>query len=381
LADARQAVLPLLLHPAPRQALFLGLGTGLTARSAAEDRLLSVDAVELLPEVIAAARRFDVAFEGAAMPAGLHIIAADARRFVRATDKTYDVIVADNFHPARSGSGTLYTQEHFEAVRQRLAPQGLFCQWLPLHQLDLPTLKTIVRSYLAVFPAAHVVLATHSLDTPVLGLVGSVAPLASLGLAPALVNERIAGASRQPSAAELGLGDAWAVLGSFVAGPTSLRDWSAAAPLNTDDHPVVAYRAPRFSYAEDSLPRDRLLSLLAQWQASPQDLLPADAAADKNQALQARLSAYWAARNAYLKAGRDVRPSRSVTQMLAQVREPLLQALRTSPDFAPAYDPLLTMAQALAQQDVAAARELLQTLVQVAPTRPEAASALATLPR
>jgi hypothetical protein len=52
-ADARQAVLPLLLHPAPRRALFLGLGTGITAASAAEDLMLEVDAVELLPEVTA----------------------------------------------------------------------------------------------------------------------------------------------------------------------------------------------------------------------------------------------------------------------------------------------------------------------------------------
>ena len=36
LADARQALLPLLLHPAPRRALFLGLGTGVTAASAAD---------------------------------------------------------------------------------------------------------------------------------------------------------------------------------------------------------------------------------------------------------------------------------------------------------------------------------------------------------
>lgn len=54
LADARQALLPILLHPAPRRALFLGLGTGVTAWSAAEDPHLQVDAVELLPEVIAA---------------------------------------------------------------------------------------------------------------------------------------------------------------------------------------------------------------------------------------------------------------------------------------------------------------------------------------
>ena len=81
------------------------------------------------------------------------------------------MIVADNFHPARSGSGSLYTVEHFEAVRERLADGGLFCQWLPLHQLDLDTLRSIVRSFITVYPEGWAMLATNSLDTPVLGLV------------------------------------------------------------------------------------------------------------------------------------------------------------------------------------------------------------------
>src|SRR5262245_2238942 len=58
LADARQGLLPILLHPFPRRALFLGLGTGVTASAAAEDPALVVDAVELLPEVIAASALF-----------------------------------------------------------------------------------------------------------------------------------------------------------------------------------------------------------------------------------------------------------------------------------------------------------------------------------
>ena len=100
------------------------------------------------------------------------MLTADARRFVRTAPDLYDVIVADNFHPARSGSGSLYTVEHFAAVRERLAAGGLFCQWLPLHQLDLDTLRSIVRSYLMVYPQGFGLLATNSLETPVLGLVG-----------------------------------------------------------------------------------------------------------------------------------------------------------------------------------------------------------------
>src|SRR5262249_8271778 len=99
--DGRLAWLPLLLHPAPGHALFLGLGTGVPASSAADDPTLDVDAVELLPEVIAASSHF---VGGAGERPRLHAMAADARRYVRASDRRYDVIVADNFHPARSGS-------------------------------------------------------------------------------------------------------------------------------------------------------------------------------------------------------------------------------------------------------------------------------------
>ncbi|MDR2215802.1 MAG: spermidine synthase, partial [Nevskiaceae bacterium] len=51
-ADGRQALLPLLLHTDPRSALFLGVGTGITAGSATLLPHLNVEAVELAPEVI-----------------------------------------------------------------------------------------------------------------------------------------------------------------------------------------------------------------------------------------------------------------------------------------------------------------------------------------
>ena len=58
--------------------------------------------------------------------------------------------------------------------------------------------------------------------------------------------------------------------------------------------------------------------------------------------------------------------------MLAQVREPLLAVLRSSPDFRPAYDPLLRMAGALARIDAPAGQALLTELAQLQPARPEA---------
>jgi spermidine synthase len=368
-ADARQALLPALLHPAPRHALFLGLGTGVTAAAAADDPTLEVDAVELLPEVIKASARF-IGPVGAGSPRPrVRLVAADARRFVRASERRYDLIVSDNFHPARSGSGSLCTVEHFRAVRQRLAPQGLFCQWLPLHQLDLATLRSIVASFIAVYPAASALLATNSLDTPVLGLVGR----ADSGrFVPSEVRSRLAGFGAPDRAAALGIDDELALLGSFVAGPKALQRLASGARSNTDDRPIVAYQAPRITYAADSLPRDRLLGLLSELTIEPAELI----SAPLDPAFVARLAAYWRARDRFIAAGRGVLVSGDVREMLAQVREPLLEVLRIEPGFRPAYDPLLQMATVLARSDPGAARVLLGELARLQPARPEAAQRL-----
>ncbi len=378
-ADGRQALLPLLLHPAPRRALFLGLGTGVTAATAAEDPALAVEVVELLPEVVRAAALFTPALADGTRHPRLQVQVADARRFVRHAGRPYDLIVSDNFHPARSGSAALYTVEHFAAVKARLAPQGLFCQWLPLHQMDLQTLRSIVRSYTAVYPQAFVVLATHSLDTPVLGLVsradGGVPSLADVHrrLAPRApsdtgTNGNVAARLAQQS----GLADEWAVLGSVVAGPAALQRWAAGAPLNTDDHPVVAYLAPRITYAPQSRPRDRLLQWLDTIGAAADDAVDAGS----EPAAQQRLATYRAARLRYLQAGRNVQPSADPRRMLQQVQAPLLEVLRISPDFRPVYEPLVALAQALAPSDPAAAAALLQQLLHLQPGEPSAMQAL-----
>jgi len=346
--DGRQALLPLLLHPAPRHALFLGLGSGVTAGVAAKLPGVQVDAVELLPEVIEASALFRPAL-GEGPPPRLH--AADARRYVRTATQRYDVIVSDNFHPARSGSGALYTVEHFGAVRERLAPQGLFCQWLPLHQLDVATLRSITAAFLQAFPDGAAILASNSLDTPTLGLVGSAggAHFAQWRPAPEL-------------AARFGLADELAVLGSFIADAPSLRRFAANAPLNTDDRPWVAYRAPRITYVPDSAPRDRLLAVLGEFNVDAATLL-----ATPDAALSARLGAYAQARRSYLDLGRRTQPSADPTVMLARVGPPLLAVLRQSPDFQPAAEPLRRLAQALAAREPAAAQQLLASLAEIRP--------------
>src|SRR5690606_18945868 len=110
--------------------------------------------------------------EGVADDRRVRLHAADARRFVAASDQRYDVIVADLFHPGRDGAGNLYAREHFEHVREHLAPGGLFAQWLPIYQLDDETLRVVLRTFAAVFDEAHVLLGIYSVEQPAIVLVG-----------------------------------------------------------------------------------------------------------------------------------------------------------------------------------------------------------------
>jgi spermidine synthase len=359
--ETRLAELPILLHPSPRRALFLGLGTGHTAYTAALNPDLQVTAVELLPEVIEAARLFAPKPGTAQDGPALKILAADARRYVQASPIQYDVIVSDLFHPARSGAGSLYTVEHFSATRKQLAPGGLFCQWLAVHQMDLKTLRSIAAAFLQVYPDAVAVLASNSLDTPVLGLLSRPdQPRWN----PDSVRARLleAAPALRPPLIEARVIDEYAILGSILGGPASLRAFAGEARANTDDRPIVVHEAPWETYAPTETPRTRLFNLVSQLQAKPDEILR-EASDDTLH----RLDAYWSARARYIEVGLTIQPDPDPLNMLTRLREPLLEILEQSPDFTPAFDPLLSLSRSLIKTAPGVAGEVLNALSLIRP--------------
>jgi spermidine synthase len=359
--DRLQGHLALLLHPEPRRALFLGLGAGYTFAAARAHPALSAEAVELSAPVLATLDAFagaalDIAAEGDRLR--LHV--ADARRWVRAVDAEYDVIVADTFHPARDGAGLLYTVEHFAAARARLAPGGVFAQWLPLHQIDLPALQVIARSFLAVYPDATLHMANASLTTPLLMLVGrngAAAPdLATL-------THRARSPALRAALTGLGVDSPFAALGGFIAGPQALTAWAGEGPLNTDAFPRILFAAPASVYAPLGPAADRLIALIDSMEAVPADALtitPARRDAD----FAARLADYWRARDAFIRLGAGAAVSGDPVADALALAPPLLDVLRISPDYAPARRPLLALARALDAVDPEGARVLRDAVAQ-----------------
>jgi len=368
-SDRRQAYLPLLLHPAPQDALFLGIGTGITFAAAADFPGLNAEGVELLPEVISAMDYFESVTGDFRGNNNLRIINADARRYVSATDKRYDVVVADLFHPSRDGAGSLYTVEHFAAIRELLTEKGVFCQWLPLYQLNLETFKVIVKTFLHVFPEGQAYIAHYGIEQPIVGLLGG---RRALRFPEKWYRKRLPDRQFRRHMAGYGYDSVYSLLGTFIAGSEALTRFAGGCPLNTDDRPVVLFEAPRFVYRKSEPAPRRLLALLEAFSPADPESILAAAVTEEDHFARPRLARYWNARDRFLKLGTRIERTSDVTQLYAKVSGPLLEVVRESVDFSAAYFPLISIAYDIYPYDQEASHRLLGKLERANPMRPEA---------
>ena len=149
-----QARLALLLHPAPRSVLFLGLGTGISMAGSLPFPDLRRSAVELSQGSIIAAKTWFAPVNRNVMDQA-QTKRDDARHFLITTQSNYDVIIGDLFHPDLAGMGALLSVQQFQRARNHLNDNGVFVQWLALNQFDIQSLRVVLRSFKHVFPDAQ----------------------------------------------------------------------------------------------------------------------------------------------------------------------------------------------------------------------------------
>ena len=239
----RQGLLPLLLHPDPRRVAFVGLATGITASAGPALGVHETTAIELVPEVATAARTYFAPWNAGVLErSDVRLVLDDGRRYLAATRDQFDVVVSDLFIPWHAGAGNLYAREMYDTVIRRLAPGGLFCQWLPLYQLTWEEFAIIVRTFLAVFPQVSLWRDDFYANRPVVGLIGqrSARPVEIERL-----RERL---RRLPEWSRDALFASPQGLIMLYAGDlTSVADLFVKAPLNTDDRPLIEFLAPQLT--------------------------------------------------------------------------------------------------------------------------------------
>jgi spermidine synthase len=370
-AEVRHAHIPLLLHPAPRRALVLGAGTGITFGAVSLHPGLQGDGVELVPEIVELMPWFEPENHAPTRHPSLRVHVADARRYVVASPGHYDVIIADLFHPARDGAGMLYTREHFNAIRQRLSANGLFCQWLPLHQLDDTMLRQIVRTFLDVFPQTHLWLLRDNVDAPVVGLVGFTRTVHHF--THGWIESRLSHEPLRNELRRIALGDSVRFFGHWLAGPEDLRAFAGTGPLNLDHHPRVLFGAPAFARQRQTTSYGRLVSLL-HMERHHVPLWTSHDAASPDPAFLERWEKYRRARDIYLHG--LILESQ---QRHAEAVGAFVESARASSDFTTGYARCLTLAALLAERQPETARDLLRRLAEAQPGIPVAGQLLERL--
>jgi hypothetical protein len=116
----------------------------------------------------------------------------DARSFLAATPNRYDLILSEPSNPWVSGVASLFTSEFYQIVSRRLAPRGVFEQWIQLYEINddlllgiLAAIHANFRSYVLYQASVMdvVVLASNepSLPTPDWSIVGWPAIATDLG--------------------------------------------------------------------------------------------------------------------------------------------------------------------------------------------------------
>ena len=271
-----QALLPLLIHPGePRSALVVGFGTGITAGALLAFPGLETRVVaELLPSVVRAGTLFSGNFDAASDPR-LEIRIGDGRHELLRRRDRYDLITLEPPPPTAAGVVNLYSREFYELARDRLRPGGLVAQWWPLPAQNDEDSRSLVRSFLDVFPYAT----AWSTEFHEVLLIGAMDAAEFDG---PRVATRFASPETARAFAEVGVESPEALLAMWLMDRAGLERYAGDAPPVTDDRPILEHAAwVRRGEIRRVLPR--LLDLATEIPLPPDDPLRSAVAREREE--------------------------------------------------------------------------------------------------
>jgi spermidine synthase len=236
--------LPALLHPDPKRAFVIGLGSGVTVGALTQHALERIDVAELEPAVIEASAFFAAQNRNALSHPAVRVAASDGRNFLLTTAERYDLVVSEPSNPWIGGISTLFTVEFFDLVRRHMNENGVMVQWLHGYAMSPEDFRMIAASFRAVFPHATL-WATHHADYLLVGTLNPlVVDLDRVRDTYAALPELRRDMTQSKLASPEGL------LSAFYLDERELARLTLDADLNTDDRLPLEFSAPRNIYRD-----------------------------------------------------------------------------------------------------------------------------------
>lgn len=242
---------PYLLGPGNDTALIIGYGMGVTAKCLADSPMSRIDIAELSPEVIHTARdQFSYLNLNVDRDEKVKIYYEDGRSFLLRSGKEYGLITSNAVH-ARLGAN-LYTFEFYEICRDRLSQNGFMCQWLPTNWMTETEFKSLVKSFIAVFPNSSL----WYLSRGHMLLLGSQSTrkVDFSELMSRFYDQRV-----RSNLLESGIVSPAEFASRMMATSAELEEFVKGVKLNTDNHPLV-----EFSLETDLRPNFKILQEISE---------------------------------------------------------------------------------------------------------------------
>ncbi len=236
--------IPMLAHPKPMKTLQIGVGAGFTLSAMANFPVERIDAVEINPLVAKVADRYFAEHTHNVLgDPRVRLIVEDGRKYLATTQEKYDVIVSTPSNPWISGVSSLFTLEFFEAARAHLNEGGILAIWGPLYEYEPGDVKIFLATISKAFP--QVQMYTSGGDMIVLASEKHIsfdyARLVSVLDRPEVREDfyTIKMLSDAPTSAKA----EDKVLSTYKFGTNEVKRYAGAAQMNTDDKPVLEFKA------------------------------------------------------------------------------------------------------------------------------------------
>jgi len=237
------AHIPYSAHPGnPENALVIGLGSGISAGAlSVYENIKKIDCAEIEPSVAHAAGFFAKRNRGILTNPKFEVFFIDARQYLLANRKKYDIIISEPSNPWIAGVASLYTKEAFALAKSRLSGNGIYCQWVHAYSMGKEDFRMIMNTFASVF--GNVML--MRCDTSDFLILGSNTPIT---LNYAMVSENFkSNAELKKDMASLKFFTAFQFLDSaFMLNDADFRKFSAGSAINTDDNSALEYSAPKY---------------------------------------------------------------------------------------------------------------------------------------
>ncbi|MFC1712568.1 fused MFS/spermidine synthase [Candidatus Poribacteria bacterium] len=250
--------IPLLLSPNPENALVIGLGSGVTLGVAARYPLKKIDCVELIPAVEEASKFFIEENRNVLADPRVELTINDARNFLDVTLQKYDVIISEPSNLWLAGMANLFSLEFYQSCRERLAPEGILCQWVQTYRLSSDDLKIAINTFRTVFPHT-------SIWYTVLGDLIMVGSIDEMTIDYMELAKRYNLSNIKRDLMRLDIREPLALLSCYLLDEDGVARLVEGSHINTDVRPVLEFSAPRNMYEKTANSNhDMLLSFRAR---------------------------------------------------------------------------------------------------------------------